>query len=107
MARTRCRHGHTSATRPDPTRPKNTYVREDRILPHLSALHTLLTGATPPAGRRRRRTRRGSDVSRPVSAEDVISYLRFRQITLTYYPRARILRADTPEAVTTVIGRAS
>jgi hypothetical protein len=31
----RCRHGHTSAARPDPARPKNLYVREDRILPHL------------------------------------------------------------------------
>jgi site-specific DNA recombinase len=26
----RCRHGHTSATGPDPSRPKNTYVREDQ-----------------------------------------------------------------------------
>jgi hypothetical protein len=26
----RCRHGHSSATTPDPGRPKNTYVREDR-----------------------------------------------------------------------------
>jgi hypothetical protein len=29
----RCRHGHTSATARDPTRPKNLYIREDRILP--------------------------------------------------------------------------
>ena len=26
----RCRHGHTSAAAPDPGRPKNAYVREDR-----------------------------------------------------------------------------
>ena len=45
----RCRHGHTSAAPPDPGRPKNAYVREDRILPHLPALHLLLTG---PAGGR-------------------------------------------------------
>ena len=27
-----------------PGRPKNAYIREDRILPHLPALHLLLTG---------------------------------------------------------------
>ena len=43
----RCRHGHTSAAAPDPGRPKNAYIREDRILPHLPALHLLLTGAQP------------------------------------------------------------
>jgi hypothetical protein len=31
----RCRHGHTSAAAPDPGRPKNAYIREDRILAHL------------------------------------------------------------------------
>ena len=35
----RCRHGHTTASRPGPGRPKNAYIREDRILPHLAALH--------------------------------------------------------------------
>src|ERR1700727_767546 len=30
----RCRHGYASATSPAPDRPKNTYVREDQILPH-------------------------------------------------------------------------
>jgi site-specific DNA recombinase len=33
----RCRHGRTSATAPDPARPKNAYVREDGLLPHLPA----------------------------------------------------------------------
>src|SRR5580693_5458909 len=28
----RCRHGHTSATHPEPGRPPNTYVREDQIM---------------------------------------------------------------------------
>ncbi len=46
----RCRHGHTSAAPPDPARPKNAYVREDRILAHLPALHLLLTGTEPAAG---------------------------------------------------------
>ena len=49
----RCRHGRTSAMAPDPARPKNTYVREDKLLPHLPALYLLLT---TPAVRARRRT---------------------------------------------------
>ena len=61
----RCRHGHSSASAPDPARPKNLYIREDRILPHLPALYMLLAGAEPAAGRRRRRTRRGADVQPP------------------------------------------
>jgi site-specific DNA recombinase len=39
----RCRHGHTTAAPPDPARPKNAYVGEDLIVPHLAALHLLLT----------------------------------------------------------------
>ena len=60
----RCRHGHSSASTPDPARPKNLYIREDRILPHLPALYVLLTGAEPDAGRRRRRTRRRAGIPR-------------------------------------------
>jgi len=90
-----------------PGTAKNLYIREDRILPHLPALRVLLAGAEPAAGRRRRRTRRGADAPRPASEQDVISYLRSRQITLTYDPQTGTLHADTPQAVTTVIGRAS
>jgi site-specific DNA recombinase len=54
----RCRHGYSSASTPDPARPKNLYIREDRILPHLPALHMLLAQAETAAGHRRRRTRR-------------------------------------------------
>ena len=46
----RCRHGHTSAARPSPGRPRNPYVREDRILPHLPAL-TSCSQAPSPAAR--------------------------------------------------------
>ncbi|HEY5987235.1 MAG TPA: hypothetical protein VIV12_12805 [Streptosporangiaceae bacterium] len=42
-----------------------------------------------------------------MSEQDVIGYLRAREITLTYHPRTRALQADTPGAVATVIGRAS
>lgn len=82
----RCRHGHSSASAPDPGRPKNLYIREDRILPHLAGLYVLLTGAAP-AARRRRRTRRGADLP-PASDDAAIGYLRARHITLTYDPRA-------------------
>ena len=53
----RCRHGHTSAASPDPGRPKNAYVRGDRVMPRLAALHLLWTSPVP---RARRRTRRPS-----------------------------------------------
>ena len=53
----RCRHGRTSAMAPDPARPRNTYIREDKLLPHLPALHLRLT---TPAVRARRRTRAGA-----------------------------------------------
>ena len=103
----RCRHGHSSASAPDPARPKTLYIREDRLLPHLPALYVFLTGTAPAAARRRRRTRQGADVHRQASAEDVIGYLRARRITLNYDPRTATLQAGTPEAVTTVTGRAS
>jgi site-specific DNA recombinase len=103
----RCRHGHSSATTPDPARPKNLYVREDRVLPHLPALSAALAAAALADGRRRRRTRRGIEVAHPLGAEDAIGHLRSREITVTYHPRTKTLQADTPEAVTTVIGRAS
>jgi hypothetical protein len=44
----RCRHGHTTAAPPDPGRPRNAYIREDRIPPHLPVLYLLLTAPGPP-----------------------------------------------------------
>ena len=103
----RCRHGHSSASTTDPARPKNLYIREDRILPHLPALYVLLTGAKPDTGRRRRRTRRGADVPRsPAGNEDVITCLRAREMILTYDPRVGTLQAGTPDAMIAVIGLA-
>ena len=103
----RCRHGHTTAAPPDPGRPRNAHVREDRILPRLPALHLLLAGAQPPA-RRRRRTRRGTD-ARPLAAspEDVIGYLREHRISLIYDPAAGTLQAGTAEATKTSNRKAS
>ena len=100
----RCRHGRTSTSAPDPQRRKTAYVREDRILPHLPALHLLLTG--PATETRRRRTRRGTDV-RHQPAERVIGYLRDQQITLAYDPADGTLHAGTGEAAQTITLKAS
>jgi hypothetical protein len=101
----RCRHGHTTASRPGQGRAKNAYIREDRILPHLPALYLQLTD--PAEGQRRRRTRRGHDVRHQASPEDVIRYLRERQITLTYDPASDALRAGAAETAQTITLTAS
>jgi len=92
---------HSQRARPG--RPKNAYVREALIMPHLAALHQLLT---KPAGGPRRRTRRGTDV-RSQSAEDVTCYLREQEITLTYDPAAGTLHAGTGDAAHTITLQAS
>ena len=101
----RCRHGRTSAAPPDPGGPKYAFVREDRILPHLPALHSLLTRADPAA--RRRRTRRGIDTRCQASPEDVTGYLREQQIALTYDATVGTLHAAAGQAATTVTLKAS
>ncbi|MGD0377839.1 MAG: recombinase zinc beta ribbon domain-containing protein, partial [Streptosporangiaceae bacterium] len=100
----RCRHGRTSAMAPDPSRPKNTYIREDKLLPHLPALHLFLT---TPATRARRRTRAGAHVTGTVSPGEVIGYLREHEITLTWNPAANALQARIPETAKTVTVKAS
>jgi hypothetical protein len=47
----RCRHGRTSAIRPEPGGPGNSYVREDQILPHLAAISILLADSVRTPGR--------------------------------------------------------
>ena len=84
---------------------KNAYIREDRILPQLPALHLQLS--EPAAGRPRRRTRRGVDVRYQASPEDMIGYLREQQITLTYDPASGALDAGTAEAAQTITLTAS
>jgi site-specific DNA recombinase len=102
----RCRHGHTSAAAPDPGRPRNAYVREDRLLRQLPGLHLLLTEAEASAGRRRR-TRRGADVRTAVSPEEAIGYLREHAITLTWDRSAGALLAGIAEAMKTFTVKAS
>jgi site-specific DNA recombinase len=77
----------TSASKADPDRPKNLYLREDRILPHLRALWVLLSGADLEPG------------AVPPATTEVISHLRAQKITLTYGPQASALKADTPREV--------
>jgi site-specific DNA recombinase len=103
----RCRHGHTSAMPPDPERPKNAYIREDRLMPRLPGLYLQLAGAGSAGERRRRRTRRGADVRCPASEQDVIRYLREHGITFIYDQAAGTLQAGTGEAAKTLIRKAS
>jgi site-specific DNA recombinase len=100
----RCRHGHATTSAPSSERAKNVYVREDRIVPHLPALHLLLT--EPAGGQRRRRTRRGTHV-RYQAAEDVICHLREQEITLAYDPATGTLHAGTGENSQTITLQAS
>src|SRR5512146_1757907 len=95
----RCRHGRTSAMAPAPSRPRNTYIREDKLLPHLPALHLLLT---PSATRARRRTRAGADVPGTASPGEVIGYLREHEITLTWDPAAATVQARAAQTDKTV-----
>jgi hypothetical protein len=102
----RCRHGRTKALGPDPGRPRNAYVREDRVLPHLPALRLLLNGTEPPAARRRR-TRRGAEVRPAASPEEAIGYLREREIVLAYHQAGGTVKAGTSGAAQTIIMKAS
>jgi site-specific DNA recombinase len=95
----RCRHGHTTASPPDPGRAKNAYVREDRIVAHLPALHLLLAGAGGSETQRRRRSRRGADARHHASPEDVIAALRNNDVTLTFDPVAGTLDAEGAAAI--------
>jgi hypothetical protein len=89
---------------PDPSRPKNTYVREDKLLPHLPALHLLLT---TPAVRTRRRTRAGTDTIGSASPDEVIAYLREQEITITWNPATAALQARATRTAKTVTIKAS
>src|SRR5215469_11948623 len=96
----RCRHGYTSATRPDPTRAKNAYVREDQITPHLAALAILLASHERLPGH----PGPGGQITGPAQAAGLIDHLRSSGRTLTYDPQNRSLRTDTKDAVTVAVG---
>ena len=95
----RCRHGYSSATVPDPARPKNAYVREDQILPHLAAMAILLTSD----GRVR-----GSGTGQVTAAAQtagLIDRLRASGTVLTYDPDTGTIRADGSDSVAVTTGR--
>ena len=93
----RCRHGYCSAVVPDPGRPKTTYVREDRVLPHLAALAILLAGQ---AGVPARGNRGLARVTGPDGTAALIDRLRADGTIITYDPDNRTLRAGDAPSVT-------
>jgi site-specific DNA recombinase len=96
----RCRHGHTTATRPDPAGPGNAYIREDQVLPRLPALGILL--GAPARGSRKQGTAH-SPV--PAGTAAMISYLQAKGITLIYDQDEHTLRAGTCGPVSVTIDR--
>ena len=98
----RCRHGSTSATRPDPGRPKNLYVREELILSRLSVLAILHAAH----GQRRGGKRATAQPTAPAQAADLIDCLRAASITLIYDQATRALRTDTEDAIAVTMGDA-
>ncbi len=93
----RCRHGYTSATRPDPGRPKNLHVREDQILPRLAAAAILLNAP----GNQHQRT---VQLRTPDQAAELIDQMRAAGVTLTYDPGTKTLRPDTRDPVAVSVG---
>ena len=89
----RCRHGHTSAPARTPRGPKNTYVREDQILPHLAALAILHVGHGQAHGG-------AMQVTAPAETAGLIDRLRAADVTLTYDPATRTIRSGDSVAVT-------
>ncbi len=96
----RCRHGHSSAARPDPTRPRNAYIREDQVLSRLPALAILLGVPADDI------SSSAGQADRPACADaaPVIGYLRAGRVTLTYDPGNRVLRAGTQGAAVVLAG---
>jgi site-specific DNA recombinase len=83
-------------------RPKNTYVREDQILPHLAALAILLAG---PAGKPGRRNRGLAQVTGPADTAALIDQFRAGGVVLTYDPQDKTLRTDGHGALSVTIGK--
>jgi hypothetical protein len=98
----RCRHGYSSAAVRDPARPKNAYVREDQILPHLAAIAVLLTGSAgipgPDSGG-------SAQLTGPADGAVLIDRLRADGVVLTYDPDGRTLHAGGHDAPPVVIGK--
>ena len=95
-------HGYASATRPEPGRPPNAYVREDQILPHLASIAILLAGSAAKPARANRGSAQltGSDGTaapiNPLGADGAV---------LTYDPDGRTLLAAGYDAPSVTIGK--
>jgi site-specific DNA recombinase len=98
----RCRHGYTSAVRPDSGRAKNTYVHEDQILPHLAAIAILLAR---PAGKPGCGNRSPAQVTGPAGTAVLIDQLRVSGVVLTYDPDDRTLRASGHDVLSVIIDK--
>jgi len=97
----RCRHGRTTAIRPEPGRPGNTYVREDQILPHLAAISILLADSARTLDRGSRGVAR---LTGPDDTATLIDQLRAEGVVLTYDSGDRTLRLGSSDAPPVVIG---
>jgi hypothetical protein len=77
-------------------RPKNTYVREDQILPHLAALAILHADHGAPDRARQ------ANITTSAHTADLIDQLRAAGAVLTYDPDTRTIRVgdDTAIAIT-------
>ena len=95
----RCRHGYSSATVPDSARPKNTYVREDQVLPHLAALAILFAGDTGQGPGNRAL----AQLTGPDCTAAMIDRLRAGGTVLTYDPDEKTVRAGDHDAPAVVI----
>ena len=95
----RCRHGYTSATGPEHGRPKNIYIREDQILPHLAAMAILLAddGRAGDSGT--------MQITDRAETACLIDRLRTAGVTLTYDPDSRTIRTGDDSAVAVTAGR--
>ena len=101
----RCRHGHTSASIPDPDRPKNAYVREEVLLAHLPALH-LPTGpraaATRPQCAQKAPHPPRDRCHRPAASPGESSATcASTEFALTWDPAAATLRSGATKAIKT------
>ena len=97
----RCRHGYASATSPDPGRPKNTYVREDQIQPHLAAVAILLASDGRPHGVGT------AQATAPADTMRLIDGLRTTGVILVYDPDTKTLRTNGKSAVAITVGKNS
>jgi site-specific DNA recombinase len=96
----RCRHGYTTAARPEPGRPKNTYIREEQILPHLAAVAILLGCDEAPSDG-------AVQITVPDKAAAVIDNLRAAGITLTYDADTQTLRTSDRSIAAVTVGQDS